>query len=104
MTKQSKSENGTLSQLAEKINLSHRKCLQALGTSLEHARHTGVVLLEAKEKVSATGKKWLEWVQENCKFSVAEAQRYMRIANHYGALLEQGKDLTKLSLTQALRL
>src|SRR5262249_36425861 len=28
----------------------------------------------------------------------------MRVANHYGQLLEQGKDLTKLSLTQALRL
>lgn len=104
MTKQTKTKEGTLVQLAEKINLSHQKCLQTLGSTLEHARHTGGVLLEAKEKVTATGKKWLEWVQENCKFSVAEAQRYMRVANHYGALLEQNKDLKKLSLTQALRL
>jgi hypothetical protein len=43
-------------------------------------------------------------VQAHCQFSVSEAQRYVRIANHYNKLLEQGDDLGKLSMTAALRL
>src|SRR5204863_6281366 len=47
---------------------------------------------------------WLPWLQAHCQFSVSEAQRYMRIANHYSTLLEQGGDLGKLSMTAALKL
>src|SRR5262245_55805268 len=105
MSKRRSMTDNALTQLANKINVGHQKCLRATRTSLEHARQTGTFLLEAKERVLASDKKnWLDWVQSNCKCSIAEAQRYMRIANHYGQLLERGKDLTKLSLTQALRL
>jgi hypothetical protein len=105
MSKRTSTTDHALTQLANQINVGHQQCLRAARTSLEHARQTGTFLLEAKERVLASGQKnWLDWVQSNCKCSVAEAQRYMRVANHYGQLRERGQDLTKLSLTQALRL
>jgi hypothetical protein len=69
--------------LAKQINSSHSEFLHSMRTSVGHARHTGSLLIEAKEKVEAAGERWLEWVEDLCDFSIAEAQRYMRIANHY---------------------
>ena len=94
----------TLAPLADRINDSHQRFLRSLRHALAHARDTGTLLLEAREKVEAAGERWLPWVQAHCQFSVSEAQRYVRIANHYNQLLEQGDDLAKLSMTAALRL
>ena len=98
----------TLTKLAAKINAGHKECLTALekslGTFLEHARHTGTLLQEAKDKVAMAGERWLTWFEEHCGFSVAQAQRYMRIANRYDELKKSGGNLTRLSLREALRL
>jgi hypothetical protein len=91
-----------LDDLAVQINDSHQECLTAVRGALPHARRTGTRLLEAKELVAEGG--WLEWVQQHCRFSVAEAQRYMRIADRYRELLDQDRDPQELTLTEALRL
>lgn len=93
-----------LEELAAKINASHQACLKSLRASLSHARQTGIYLIEAKEVVLGWGAPWLPWVQEHCKFSVSEAQRYMRIADRYGELLAQCDDPDKLTMTDALKM
>jgi hypothetical protein len=90
--------------LIEKINASHRKCLAFLRKSLKYAREAGTLLLQAKEKVTAAGLSWQKWVQDRCHFSIDTAQRYMRVADRYGELRQQGVDLSKLSMAEALRL
>jgi hypothetical protein len=93
-----------LDELATRINASHRQFLEAVRGSLEHARQAGVLLVQAKEKVKAAERSWERWVQENCRFTLSTAQRYMRVAEHYHRLLELVEDLGRLSLTRALRL
>jgi hypothetical protein len=102
--KGAKAGGRALDELARRINASHRQCLKAVRGSLEHARQAGVLLLEAKEKVKAAGGSWERWAQENCRFTLSTAQRYMRVADRYHRLLERGKDPGRLSLTSALRL
>jgi hypothetical protein len=101
---EAKAGGRALGRLARRINASHQQCLDADRDSLEHARQAGVFLLEAKEKVRAAGHPWERWVQENCRFTLSTAQRYMRVAEHYYRLLEQVKDPGRLTLTRALRL
>jgi hypothetical protein len=93
-----------LAPLAKKINASHQKYLTSVRTSLEHARDTGLLLIEARDKLKAAGQSWGRWVQENCKFTISMAQRYVRIADHYHKLVEEGVDVAALSLTAALKL
>src|SRR5262249_38776294 len=97
-----------LAELAAKINAGHEECLTALqtslGTFLEHARDTGALLQEAKDKVNQAGERWLIWVKDHCDFSVAQAQRYMRIANRYDELRKSEEDPTRPSLREALGL
>jgi uroporphyrinogen-III synthase len=57
-----------------------------------------------KELVEAASKKWLEWVEENCEFSVSQGQRYIRIADRYNELLKKVDDPKHLSMTEALRM
>jgi hypothetical protein len=71
---------------------------------VEHAHEAGSLLLQAKEQVKATNQNWLPWVEKHCNCSISEAQRYMRIAGNYCQLRNSGKDLTKMSMTQALQL
>src|ERR1700677_4825889 len=83
-----KPQDDRLKELAQKINKSHKQCLESHGASLEHARATGTALLEVKEGLGQSGEKqFLKWVQEHCRFSVAMAQRYKRIANSWNALV-----------------
>lgn len=91
-----------LGELIHKINDSHEHCLGSLRVSLAQARQTGNYLLEAR---NLTGKgKWREWVQDNCKFSVSQAERYVRIADHYFELLDKAKDKDNLTMTEAIRI
>ena len=94
----------TLAPLADRINDSHQRFLRSLRHALAHARDTGTLLLEARARVEAAGARWLPWVQAHCQFSVSQAQRYVRIANHYHRLRAQGDDPANLSMTAALRL
>jgi len=102
--KGAKDDGRALDALATRINARHQQFLDAVRNSLEHARQAGVLLLQAKEKVKAAERSWERWVQENCRFTLSTAQRYMRVAEHYHRLLELVEDLGRLSLTCALRL
>ena len=93
-----------LDALARRINASHQQFVEAVRHSLGHARQAGVLLLQAKEKVKAAGGSWEVWAQENCRFTLSTAQRYMRVADNYHRLRELVKDPGRLSLTRALRL
>lgn len=99
-TKNRRSEK-SLVELKGKINGSHRQCLKALRASLPHARQTGIYLIEARSLVEG---KWLVWVQENCDFSVSQAQRYIRIADNFGALLKKAEKPDELTMVEALRI
>ncbi len=74
--------------------------------TLEHAREIGTALLEVKRLCKAEGQSYLPWVQENCRVSISESQRYTRIADHWNELIEatKGKKLEDLSLTEALKI
>lgn len=93
-----------LATLVSKIRASHRRCLKALRSSLEHARETGNNLIEAQATVKACGLEWIPWVQENCEFSVSQAQRYKRIADRYKEVMAKAKDRENLTMSEALRL
>ena len=54
-TEQSPATEHALTPLADKINDSHKRFLRSLRTSLEHARDTDTLLLEAREQVEAAG-------------------------------------------------
>lgn len=93
-----------LDALAEKINEGHEQCLKLLRSSLTHARNTGTSLLRAKKLVKGSGQPWENWVQENCEFSISQAQRYMLIADRYHELLKKIENPEELSMTEALRM
>lgn len=102
VTKRSVETSERLEELVEKIRDSHQRCLKSLRASVDHARQTGNHLLEVQELVGKG--KWLEWVQDNCEFSIAQAQRYKRIADRYSELLTKCKKPNQLTMTDALRL
>ena len=70
-----------LSSLAKRINLEHTQCEEKLTKALYHAYQCGVLLTEAKQKVSHG--KWSQWLKENCTVSQRMAQKYMKIASSY---------------------
>lgn len=96
--------NPRLEELAAEIERSHNQCLKALRASLTHARDTGLALLEAKQIVEQDGAKWLPWVGKHCKFSVSQAQRYMRIADRWSELPDKTKGDKELTMVQALKI
>ena len=87
--KKMQSENPRLVELARKINEGYGKLVGAMRTSLEQAKEIGLALLEAKMDVQLKGDlQFHKWIEENCKVSVPQAQRYMRVAKMW-------KDLQK---------
>lgn len=103
-SEKNRGHSAKLTKLAGKINDGHKRCLKALRSSLAYARETGTFLLEAKSTLDAWGQEWLPWVQENCDFSISQAQRYMRIADRYEELLDTVKDKDDLTMSDALKL
>lgn len=93
-----------LEELVGKIKESHEQCVMSLRTSLAYARKTGGYLIEVQKLLQASDTKWIPWVQENCPFSISEAQRFVRIANNYFKLLEKCDDPDRLTMTEALLL
>jgi hypothetical protein len=90
-------------QLAERINDEHRRCVEAACSTLEHARKAGELLLEAKAQLPHGG--WLPWLREHFTFSDRVARNYMRVAREWDRIAEanrnHGSDLT---YRQGLRL
>jgi hypothetical protein len=66
---------------AIEINEHHEAVVQAGGRALEHAIEAGKALLVMKGKIKAEGKKWAEWLTENCPdIHDRTARLYMRLA------------------------
>ena len=84
--------NPKLVELAKRINLGYRKSMSAFRTSLDHAREIGTALMEAKRVLEEAKEKYLVWVKENCEFSAAQAQRYVRIADRWNEVVAKTKD------------
>jgi hypothetical protein len=72
--------SNSLPELAALIRDEHTAVEQAKADGLEHAHLAGEFLNEAKPLVTMSGKKWMDWVKENCGFSHSTANKYMRVA------------------------
>ena len=68
-----------LDDLAVEINQALEKCEDAAKTSVGFAIQAGEALIKAKKSI-AHGK-WAKWLEQNCKCSHRQAQRYMQLAN-----------------------
>src|SRR4051794_12628062 len=93
---------GTLSDLADKINDEHRAAEAALRTGLMHARNAGMLLRDAKAKVSHGA--WIPWLKKNCEFSERTAQLYMRVASRWAELEAKAQRVSDLSFRDGIRL
>ena len=101
-TKSEKQKVATLETLASRIHDAHKRCQEGVRTSLTIAREIGQELLAAKQLVKEQKAKWIPWVTEHCHVSLAESQRYMRIARRWEELIASGLDPTKIGVVQAL--
>lgn len=64
--------------LAAKINQEHDAFNTGVRTTFQHALAAGEGLRRAKEIVGHG--RWIDWVEENCKFALRTGQKYMRLA------------------------
>jgi len=62
----------------QEINRLHLLANQMASDAVSHARSAGLLLLEVKQGMKHG--KFLQWVRENAKVSVRQAQRYMAVA------------------------
>jgi hypothetical protein len=92
----------SLAKLAAQIKTEHLAVEQSLKAGVEHARHAGELLLNAKMQVKHG--EWLPWLKMNCKISEWSAQSYMRIAARYEELKAKSGTVTDLSYRDALKL
>jgi hypothetical protein len=93
----------SLETLASRIKDAHKRSQEAVRTSLTIAREIGDALLAAKQIVKGQKAEWIPWVTQHCHVSLAESQRYMRIAARWDELIASGRDLTEIGLVQALK-
>lgn len=75
------SEIIALNALAERINSEQIQVEQAVRQVVIHAYQCGVLLTEAKQKVSHG--QWGQWLKDNCIVGQRMAQNYMRLAANY---------------------
>jgi hypothetical protein len=81
ITKQKKSEDPALVELASKINESHEAALKSMRAGMQHAIDTGTLLRQAKALVQHG--QWVDWVKKNCpSFCPRTAQLYMSLAKY----------------------
>src|SRR6516162_4695362 len=73
-----------MSDLADQINAAHQEVLKAFNKgTLEHAIKAGELLNIAKENIKAEGKKWSEWLEENCPdIPQRTVHLYRQLATH----------------------
>ena len=74
-------------QLVEKINEHHRQAIKAGREALGHIKEVGLMLLDMK-KLCHHGA-FEPWIEEHCEFEVRTAQKYMRFAANYDAIMEE---------------
>ncbi|WP_094586602.1 DUF3102 domain-containing protein [Synechococcus sp. BO 8801] len=68
----------TLNQYSQQI-----RALAPDALALERARDLGSLLIEAKAAVQAAGRKWGEWLEQDCSLSPRTAQRFMTVAKRW---------------------
>jgi hypothetical protein len=91
----------SLADLATQLNSEHQQVKDCLMKGALHAVKAGQLLWEAKRK--AGHGHWLEWVDENCKFSRSTAELYMRLARD---LPQQANSqcIENLTVTSAIKM
>jgi hypothetical protein len=85
-----------LGDLAAGIREDHDAVEQSKGAGLKHAIAAGKKLIEAKKKVKEERGSWIEWVEQNCKFTRRLASMYMRVA-------KMGNAVSHLSFREAIK-
>lgn len=76
----------SLDTLALEIMAAHRAALGASASALDHGRHAGDLLIQAKKQLRHG--EWLRWVSANCDLSIRMMQVYMQIARGWSRLEE----------------
>lgn len=71
--------------------------------ALDRARDLGLLLIEAKAAVQAAGRKWGEWLEQDCSLASRTAQRFMTVARRWDepAFIEARKARPGLPLREA---
>ncbi len=94
----------TLAALARRINEEHDGVVRGLRATLEHARHAGALLLEAKAQCGHG--EWLPWLDAHIPFGRRMAQNYMRLAEHWPELetrAPNAQQIAHLGVGEALK-
>lgn len=95
-------ECGTLATLAAEIRREHAAGKAKARDAVDHARRAGELLLRAKDRVPHGD--WLSWLACHVEVTPRQAQRYMRVAEHWPAIAAKYDAESHLSLQSALRL
>jgi hypothetical protein len=74
--------------LARQINIAQEQRLSALRDGLLNARAVGQLLLRAEEEIGE--RKWLRWIEENCRINEPDAQLYLKMARLWAHLEGSG--------------
>ncbi len=73
--------NMTTDELSERVREAHLACVAAQGAALLRGLEVGQLLIAAKEKIARGD--WLCWLDEHCRVSNRQAQRYMNIYRRF---------------------
>lgn len=95
-------EQGTLADIAAKINAEHQQALAALNDGLRHAINAGQLLLEAK-KLCAHGE-WQPWLEQHFVGSARTARAYILVAQRWPQVEAKWQRVADLSFREALQL
>jgi hypothetical protein len=96
-------DGGNLSTLPARIKSAYGRAIAGAKQSLERARATGELLLEAKAAVGHG--KFLPWLAAHCpQIPERVAQRWMRLAEHWSEIESKSDAVSDLTVTSALRL
>jgi len=89
-------------ELSKQINKEHELVLTHAVKALEHARNAGGLLIQAK--ANCKHGEWGEWLDSNFHGSSRQAQRYMRVHEHWPEIEAKATRGSDFSLRQGLKL
>lgn len=102
-------EPTTLEELATRINALDREAAEAEAVSinacrsaLEMRRQQGEMLLQAKSQLKHG--EWLPWLGKHCTVGDRQAQKYMKIAKGWDALIAKANSDAFLTIDQAVKM
>jgi hypothetical protein len=99
----SEHEELTEEQLTEQINEQHRQVISLLTSTLHAAKQAGELLRIAKNRLAHGD--WERWLETNFEGTIRTAQVYMKIAKHWGTVLEaEARRHPDLSIAGALEM